>query len=34
VSLRKLGDNRQEVLALEKAVDILREEAAPPDLRH
>ena len=33
VSLRKLGDKQQEVLALEKAVDILREEAAPPDLR-
>ena len=33
VSVRKLGDKRQEVLALDKAVDILREEATPPDAR-
>jgi len=33
VSVRKLGDKRQEVLALDKAVDILRKEATPPDAR-
>jgi threonyl-tRNA synthetase len=33
VSIRRLGDKGQEVLALEKAVDILREEATPPDER-
>jgi threonyl-tRNA synthetase len=33
VSVRKLGDKRQEVLALDKAVDILRKEATPPDSR-
>lgn len=33
VSLRRLGAKQQEVLALDKAVDILREEAAPPDAR-
>ncbi|MDA1058797.1 MAG: threonine--tRNA ligase [Proteobacteria bacterium] len=31
VSVRKLGDKQQEVLALDRAVDILREEATPPD---
>jgi threonyl-tRNA synthetase len=33
VSIRRLGDKGQEVLALDKAVDILREEATPPDER-
>jgi len=33
VSVRKLGDKRQEILALDKAVDILRKEATPPDSR-
>jgi threonyl-tRNA synthetase len=33
VSVRKLGDKQQEVLAQDKAVDILRQEAAPPDRR-
>jgi threonyl-tRNA synthetase len=33
VSIRRLGDKGQEVLALDKAVDILREEATPPDKR-
>ncbi|NQV80006.1 MAG: threonine--tRNA ligase, partial [Alphaproteobacteria bacterium] len=33
VSVRKLGDKQQEVLALDRAVDILREEATPPDQR-
>ena len=33
VSVRKLGDKLQEVLALDKAVDILRKEATPPDAR-
>ena len=33
VSIRRLGDKAQEVLALDKAVDILREEATPPDER-
>jgi threonyl-tRNA synthetase len=33
VSIRRLGDKGQEVLALNKAVDILREEATPPDHR-
>ena len=33
VSVRRLGDKKQEVLALDKAVDILREEATPPDAR-
>ncbi|MEQ8246570.1 MAG: threonine--tRNA ligase [Alphaproteobacteria bacterium] len=33
VSVRKLGDKQQEVLAQDRAVDILRQEAAPPDRR-
>ena len=33
VSVRKLGDKQQEVLALDRAVDILRVEATPPDQR-
>lgn len=33
VSIRRLGHKGQEVLALDKAVDILLEEATPPDKR-
>lgn len=32
VSLRRLGDSRSEVLALEEALQRLEKEALPPDL--
>jgi threonyl-tRNA synthetase len=33
VALRRLGGKTQEVLPLEEAIALLREEATPPDLR-
>ncbi|HYP64584.1 MAG TPA: His/Gly/Thr/Pro-type tRNA ligase C-terminal domain-containing protein, partial [Acidocella sp.] len=33
VALRRLGGAAQEILSLEEAVDLLKTEATPPDLR-
>ena len=33
VSLRRLGENRSEVLGLDAVVETLKDEATPPDLR-
>ena len=33
ISIRRLGSNKQQVVSLEEAKAMLREEAVPPDLK-